>query len=237
MTVRHYAFGNVGRDKNEKKSSRGVDLDALRGLRDRIPDEESAVILSEINEGDDNNELKLARQVFPGWRVCGSKTREPILLSPDQPKPRARVVWVPNSAVTKWSPKRSILIVHLADEETSIVTSHPAAGANGQGDRPKTVRPQLQTSWDATISKRNHIKRNLHRRGRNVVEMLDANAYDLMTLPLMPGEKVVVHDDTDWGRVWAAEGYSANFRKGKPVPFNVDSHDGLIMHGSFKRMK
>lgn len=235
MTVRHYAFGNVGRDKNDNRSSRGLDLDALRGLRAKLEDEQSAAILSEINEGDDNNEYKLIKQVFPKWRIYGRKTREPILLSPDQPKARARTLWVPNSAVTKWSPKRSILVVNLADEDTSIVTSHPAAGANGQGDRPSHARGPLQTSWDNTIQKRNTIKRNLHRRGRNVVEMLDANAYSLKTLPLMPGEKVVLHDDTDWGRVWAAAGYTANFRRGAVVPFDIDSHDGHIMHGSFKR--
>ena len=236
MTVRHYAFGNVGRDKNDKKSSHRLDLDALTALHDRVGDEKACVILSEINEGDDNTEMQLTRQHFPGWRLYGSKTREPILLSPDQPKARARVVWVPDTAVPRWSPQRSVLILHLADENTTIVTSHPAAGANGQGERPASARGPLQNSWDLTIAKRNHIKRNLHRRGRNVVEMLDSNAYDLRTLPLMNGEKVVAHDSTDWGRVWAAEGYKAAFRGGKSVPFNVDSHDGLIMHGTFKKV-
>lgn len=235
MTIRHYALGNIGRDKNLRKSSRPLDLHALRALRNSVPPEKSAVFLSEINEGDDNDELALVRKIFPKWRIYGRKTREPILLSPDQPKAKSRVIWVPKSAVTKWSPARSILIVNLADEDTSLVTSHPAAGANGQGDRPSTVRRPLQVSWNNTIGRRNIVKRNLHRRGRNVVEMLDANAYDLQTLPLMPGEEVVVHDATDWGRVWAAKGYEAEFRKGRSVPFNVDSHDGLVMHGSFKK--
>lgn len=235
MSLKHYLFGNVGRDKSAKLSSHRVDLDALRALKKRAPDEQTAVILSEINEGDDNNELKLALSVFKGWRLYGRKTREPILLSPDQPKARGRVVWVPNTAVPLWSPQRSILIVNLADENTSLVTSHPAAGANGQGSRPRGAREPLQTSWDATIEKRNQIKRNLHKRGRNVVEMFDANAYNLKTLPLMSGEKVVVHDATDWGRVWAADGFKAEFRKGASIPFNVDSHDGLVMHGQFKK--
>lgn len=235
MTLRHYGFGNVGRDKNVKRSSLKLDLDALRGLRDALPEEQSALFLCEINEGDDNNEYKAIREVFPGWKIYGRSTREPILLSPEQPKARARVVWVPDSSVEKWSPRRSVLLVHLSDEETTLVGSHPAAGANGQGDRPRHVRGPLQTSWDNTIQKRNKLKRANHRRGRNVVEMLDANAYDLRTLPLMPGEKVVVHDATDWGRVWSADGYGANFRKGRKVPFNIDSHDGLVMHGSFKR--
>jgi hypothetical protein len=235
MTVRHYAFGNIGRDKNDKKSSHHLDLDALREMRKRVSDKKTALIFSEINEGDDNNELRLIRQHFPGWRVYGAKTREPILLSPDQPKARARVVWVDDTAVPLWSPRRCVLIVNLADENISIVTSHPAAGANGQGERPQHAREPLQTSWDNTIDKRNQIKRNLHKRGRNIVEMLDANAYDLRTLPLMPGEKAVVHDATDWGRVWAAEGFKADFRKGASIPFNVDSHDGLIIHGDFKR--
>lgn len=235
MTVRHYEFGNVGRDKSEDRSSHRLDLDALRALRSRVPDEESACILSEINEGDDNNELKLVKQVFRGWRIYGAKSREPILLSPDQPRARFRLLWVPDTAVERWSPQRSVLVVNLADEETSIVTSHPAAGANGQGDRPSHARGPLQTSWDKTIQKRNRVKRGLHRRGRNVVEMFDANAYNLKTLPLEKGEKVIIHDDTDWARVWAADGYVADFRKGRPIPFNIDSHDGLIMHGTFKR--
>lgn len=157
------------------------------------------------------------------------------MLSPDQPRAHAHLLWVPNTAVKKWSPRRSVLVVNLADEDTSVVTSHPAAGANGQGSRPSHARGPLQDSWDAVIDARSRLKRRLHKRGRNVVEMLDANAYDLKTLPLERGEKVVVHDATDWGRVWAANGYVPKFRKGRPIPFNIDSHDGLVMHGSFKR--
>jgi hypothetical protein len=235
VTVRHYAFGNVGRDKNLQRSSKHLDTEALSRVRARIGNKSACVILSEINEGDDNNEIELIQRIFEGWRIYGRSTREPILLSPDQPKATARVVWVPNSAVERWSPRRSVLVVHLGDENTSIVTSHPAAGANGQGDRPRDARQPLQDSWNLTIARRNMIKRNLHKRGRNVVEMLDANAYDLDTLPLMKGEKVVVHDATDWGRVWAAEGYRPEFRKGAAIPFNIDSHDGLTMHGTFKK--
>lgn len=235
MTLKHYFFGNLGRDKNVNKSSRGLDLHALRGLRRRATNKHTAIFLCEINEGDDNNELELVRKIFPDWKIYGAKTREPILLSPDQPKAKARVVEVPDSAVKLWSPTRHVTVVHLADEPVSLVGVHPAAGANGQGDRPVSVRGELQTSWDNAIRKRNAIKRGLHKRGRNVVEMLDANAYNLNTLPLMPGEKVVVHDATDWGRVWAAEGYAPRFRPGKPIPFRIDSHDGLVMHGNFKK--
>ncbi len=235
MTLRHFAFGNVGRDKNLARSSRHLDVDALSRLRNKIGNDDAAVFLCEINEGDDNNEIDVIRDIFPNWRLYGSKTREPILLSPDQPKATPRVVWVDDTAVEKWSPRRSVLALHLGDEETTLVGLHPAAGANGQGDRPAHVRDDLQRSWNKTIAKRNMIKRNLHRRGRNVVEFFDANAYNLNTLPLMEGEKVVVHDATDWGRVWAAKGYKADFRKGASVPFNIDSHDGLTMHGTFKK--
>lgn len=235
MTVRHYAFGNVGRDKSEARSSKRLDLNALRGLRAKVDNEKAAVFLCEINEGDDNNELDLIRQVFPGWRIYGRSTREPILLSPDQPKAEARIYWVDNTAVERWSPRRSVLVVDLADEPTSLVGLHPAAGANGQGDRPAHARPSLQHSWNQTIVKRNQLKRKLHEKGRNIVEIIDANAYSLETLPLMPGEKVVFHDATDWGRVWAANGYKPNFRRGAVVDFDIDSHDGHLMHGNFRK--
>lgn len=235
MTIRHYAFGNVGRDKSERSSSRRLDVDALKGLRSKVDNEHSAVFLCEINEGDDNNEMELVRDMFPDWHLYGRETREPILLSPDQPKALSRVVWIPNSGVEHWSPPRSVLVVHLVDEHTTFLGLHPAAGANGQGDRPAHARNDLQRSWNHTIAKRDEMKRNLHKRGRNVVEMFDSNAYDLKTLPLMTGEKVIVHDATDWGRVWAAKSYEADFRKGASVPFNIDSHDGLTMHGTFKK--
>lgn len=234
MTLRHYAFGNVGRDKSDSRSSKHLDLDALRALRAKVNDEHSAVILCEINEGDDNNEMAAIEQVFPKWKLYGRTTREPILLSPDQPKAQSVVYWIPNSSVAHWSPRRSVLVVRLADERTAIVTSHPAAGANGQGDRPKTARGPLQSSWNRTIDKRNQVKLNLHERGWNVVEMMDGNAYDLETLPLLKGEKVVFHDATDWGRVLPAKTHRAEFRKGAVVNFDIDSHDGHVMHGTFK---
>lgn len=237
MTLRHYAFGNVGRDQSDVRSSKRLDIHALMGLQKALPDEQAAVILCEINEGDDNNEYEIIRDIFPGWKLYGRESREPILLSPDQPKAVSKVKWVNDTAVERWSPKRSVHVLHLADEPTSIVTCHPAAGANGQGDRPAHARGPLQTSWNKTIYKRNRVKRGIHLRGRNVVEMLDANAYNTYDLPLKKGEEVVLHDATDWGLVWAARGFEANFRKGAVVNFNIDSHDGLLMHGTFKRTK
>jgi hypothetical protein len=177
----------------------------------------------------------MVRDVFPNWHLYGVTTREPILLSPDQPKARARVYWVDNTAVERWSPRRSVLVVDLEDEPTSLIGLHPAAGANGQGDRPAHARPLLQKSWSKTITKRNILKHNLHDKGRNIVEMLDANAYNLNTLPHAPGEKTIFHDDTDWGRVWAAKGYRADFRRGAVVDFDIDSHDGHLMHGTFRK--
>jgi len=234
VTIRHYALGNVGRVKGPKSSNR-LDLDALRALRDEIPDEQAAVQLAEIREGDDNNELALALQVFKGWTAYGRGTREPLLLSPDQPRARAYVRWVPHSAVERWSPQRSVLAVALADEPETIVTCHPAAGANGQGDRPRHAREPLQQSWNRTIAVRNRVKRAHHRAGRNVTELLDANAYSTRTLPLEHGEQVVFHDDTDWGRTWPAVGYDARFRYGGRVDFHIDSHDGHVMHGNYPK--
>lgn len=234
MSIRHYAFGNIGRDKGPK-SSNVVDLDALRAIKNEVPDEECAIQWAEIREGDDNNELGLIHKTFPGWHIYGASTREPIILSPDQPKATSQIYWVQNSAVRQWSPRRSILVVNLADEPESLIGVHPAAGANGQGDRPRWAIPLLQTSWDLTIDKRNKIKRRLHARGRNVTEMADLNAYDLKTVPLMPGEHVVWHDQTDWGRVWPAVAFEAHFHNGGTVDFKIDSHDGHLMWGRYTK--
>lgn len=235
MVVRYYAYGNVGRDKSPFHLSTRIDLDALRGLRDAIPDEKAAVFLNEINEGDDNNEYAAIKQVFPHWRIYGRNTREPILLSPDNPPARSKVLWVPNTAVAKWSPQRSITLVHLEDEPETLMTCHPAAGANGQGERPKIVRPHLQTSWDNLIARRDTVKYNLYRRGRNVTEMSDLNAYAYAWSQIHANshEKTVWRAGTDWGIVQPAKGFDQRFFEGVTVDFDIDSHNGHVMHGHY----
>ena len=233
MVIRWSGFGNVGRDQSEKRSSKRVDTDALEALRDALPDERAAAFLCEINEGDDNNEMKLARQIFKGWRLYGSNTREPILLSPDNPPARARVFWVPNTAVALWSPPRSVLVVDLADEPTTLLGSHPAAGANGQGKRPAHALEPLQDSWDAVTEKRRLIKQRKHKAGRNIIELLDANAYNHRIQRQPTGEQVVWNQRTDWGLVYPAADYRALFHYGKQIDFRVDTHNGHVMRGFF----
>lgn len=232
MSIRHYLFANIGRDKGPKSTNR-IDLDAMRAMRDAAPEEKCAIFWAEILEGDDNPELGDIHKIFPGWRLYGRETREPILLSPDQPIANTNVYWIKNSAVRQWSPRRSVLVVHLADESESLIGCHPAAGANGQGDRPKWARPLLQTSWDSTVLKLNQIKKRLHSVGRNQTSMLDANAYSARVYPLLPGEKTVFQDDTDWGRAWPALGYRAAFQYNRRIDLHIDSHDGHRMDGMY----
>lgn len=232
MSIRHYAFANIGRDKGPQSSNR-IDMNALMALRVNVPDEQCAIFLCEINEGDDNDELKAAMTVFPDWRVYCRGTREPILLSPDQPRAKSKVIWVPDSSVKRWSPRRSVNLVHLADEPETLIGCHPAAGANGQGDRPKWARGPLQVSWDNTIHKLNMTKLGLHKRGRNVTTLLDANAYDKQIFRLLPGEMEIWSDDTDHGRVFPAETHIARFHDGGKVDFKIDSHDGHTMWGRY----
>lgn len=232
MSIRHYAFGNIGRDKGPKSTNR-LDMDALMALRVNVPNEQAAIFLCEINEGDDNDELKLVQTAFKGWRIYGRKTREPILLSPDQPKAKSRVIWVPNTAVRAWSPPRSLLIVNLSDEPESLLGYHPAAGANGQGDRPKWAIEPLQKSFDNLMSVTVAVKRRLHRRGRNVSSRVDGNAYTKQIARVQKGEQVVWNDGTDWGLSWPAEEYIARFHDAGKVPFKIDSHDGHTDWGRY----
>lgn len=226
-----YAFGNDGRD-NRPGSTTPLDLDLLRSLRDSVPDTRSAVFLCEINEGDDNNELALVREVFKGWRLYGRNTHEPILLTPDL-RAKASVLWIPGTAVPHWSPARSLLTVNLLDEPISLLGMHYPAGSHGQGDRPAWALPLLNAGWDHC--RHTHVRHlhGLHKRGRNAVWMMDANAYDYTHLPLIGGEETVVHEHTDWGRVLPAHGYKAQFKALDPVPFKVDTHDGQRMRGRF----
>ena len=223
MTV-HYGFGNVGRGRDS------ADLNALKALRDALPDERAAVFLCEINEGDHNDELALAKRIFKGWRFYCQRSREPIALSPDWPRARSRVVWVPDSSVKRWSPQRSINVVHLPDENTTLIGAHPAAGAY-HGDRPAAAKELLVKSWDKTFATHRLIETSLHERDRNVVWAVDYNRLDLP--PIAAGEKTVFHDDTDWGRVLPAAGYEASFHYVGRVQFNVDSHDGHVFRGAF----
>lgn len=234
MSIRHYAFANIGRDKGPK-SSNNIDTASIIAVRDSVPDEQTAIFWAEIREGDDNNELGLIHKYFPGWKIYGAATREPIILSPDQPAAESQIFWIKNSAVRHWSPRRSVLVVNLQDEPESLVGCHPAAGANGQGDRPKWAIPLLQVSWDNTIEQMNRVKKRLHSHGRNVTTLIDANAGITKVYPLLPGEQVVWHDATDWGRVWPAAEWMTHFSYGGKVDLHIDSHDGHLMNGSYRR--
>lgn len=235
MVVRHYAFGNFGRDKDPNKSSRGIDYDALRALKAAIPEEKSAVILAEINEGDDNNEYHAIRQTFKGWRLYFRGTREPILLSPDNPRAKGTVFWVNGTAVPNWSPRRSINVLRLSDESEAIVTCHPAAGANGQGDRPDWARPLLNRSFDLTLSRRNIIKTRLNNNGWNVTELSDLNSYRFRR-DRINRERLIWRDSTDYGIAMPTRGFSARFKHVETIDFNIDSHDGHIMRGRYHEL-
>jgi hypothetical protein len=215
-------FGNVGRTKHGK--SYGVDKDALAALFDAMPAERWAVLLCEINEGDDNNELALAKRLAPkGSRFYCQRSREPIVLSPDFARARSRVVWVPDTAVKKWSPPRSINLVHLPGENTTLIGAHPAAGAY-HGDRPATAKRLLVKSWDKTFATHRLIEESLHARGRHVVWAIDYNRVNLP--PVVTGEREVFADVTDHGRVLPADGWHAETKYLGRVDFRVDSHDG-----------
>lgn len=233
MSVRHYGILNLGRDKKPGSTDR-IDRAALERLLDLVGDRQAAVFGVEFNEGDDNNELWLARQVFKGWTLYagepGRRVREPILLSPDQPPARWRVRWVADTAVPRWSPQRSVLRVALADEPETLVTCHNAAGPFTAGTRPKDARGPLRTSWERSDSARRQTKRASHRAGRNVTEMSDLNHYRLKG---MPGELEVVHERTDYGYAFPARGYDARFRAGRSAPAGLDSHGIHTMHGRY----
>lgn len=238
MSIRHYVFANIGRDKGPQTSNR-IDQAALNALarrcKEKFDNEQTAVMLAEIMEGDDNNEMGLVAKTFPGWKIYGRSTREPILLSPDQPEAQDSIYWVQNSSVRLWSPRRSVLVVKLADEDEALIGCHPAAGANGQGDRPKWARPLLQTSWDLTMAKKAQVKTHLHRRGINITDIEDANAYSKKIYKLLPGEQTVFQDDTDWGRVWPAEGHRAAFQYHGRIDLHIDSHDGHYISGGYPK--
>jgi hypothetical protein len=229
--MKAYGFLNLGRDKSPGSTQR-VDRAALLKLHDALPETNAAAFLCEIGEGDDDDELALALEVFDGWRLYGRTTHEPILLSPDQPRAKAVVTWVSDSAVKHWSPRRSILEVDLADEPETLMAVHYAAGVHTEGDRPDWAKGPLATSWDNTHWLHMQRKRRAHRRGRNVTEMIDANHYALRGLV---GERTVVHHRTDYGRAYPADGYTARFRAGKTVEVGIDSHGIRTMHGTYRK--
>lgn len=215
-------FGNVGRVKHG--SSYGVDKDALEALFAAMPGERWAVLLCEINEGDDNNELALAKRLAPkGSTFYCQNSREPIVLSPDFRRARSRVVWVPDTSVKRWSPPRSINVVHLPGENTSLIGAHPAAGAY-HGDRPKAAKELLVKSWDKTFATHRLIEQALHDKGRNVAWAIDYNRVNLPAV--VAGECEVFSDVTDHGRVLPARGVVAETKYLGRTPFHVDSHDG-----------
>jgi hypothetical protein len=235
MSIRRYGLLNLGRDKKPGTTQR-IDRAALTELFQLVGDVQAAVFGVEINEGDDNNELALFRQVFKGWTVYagapGRRVREPILLSPDQDPARWHVKWVPGTAVQHWSPQRSVLRVDLQDEPESLVACHNAAGPHTAGDRPAWARGPLSESWDRSNHARLLTKRALHRTGRNVTELADLNHYRLDGLP---GEVTVFHERTDYGYAYAAPGYAAQFRVGPSGHAGLDSHGIHTMHGTYRK--
>lgn len=226
-----YGFGNVGRDGKPGTTTRRVDRVALEALRAGLPDERAVAILVEINEGDDDNELAIARAVFAGWQFFCSETREIAAVTPDFEDATARINWVKDSAVEHWSPQRSINLLHLGDDDPTVLFGHYAAGAHGQGDRPDWAKPLLDTSWDNTRARHVQVQQRLHLRGHDVVWLADVNNH---RVPRLKGEETIVHKWSDWIRVMPAAGRVANFKALPEIPFHLDSHDGERMRGGFK---
>ena len=232
---RVYALLNLGRDNNERRSTNPIDWRILTSLKRSLPRRNWVVFFVEINEGDDNNERRLIRSRFPGARLLGANVREPIMVSPDlaQHVDDVKVQWVPDTAVKHWTPMRSILRVRMDNGET-LFGAHYAAGANGQGSRPQKYRGPLQASWDNLYAADVEAEEREHALGRDVTWMKDANAYDLATFPQRPGQRTIVHERTDWGRVWAAAGREARFRRLESVDIALDSHNILRMQGNYR---
>lgn len=229
---RHYGLVNLGRDSNPKQSSTPLDLDVLRIVKDRMPEERCVIFWCEINEGDDNNEWALIRRTFPGWKMYGGgkmRVREPVLFSPDMPAPRVSIRWVPNTAVPHWSPMRSMMRLYLPDGET-LLAWHNAAGAYGQGTRPKKYQQALNNSFDATTREYHRSSNNLHRKGRNVTWMADTNSRGY---PLIGNEEQVTTHGVDHGRVRPAKGFAADFREQDWVRLGLDTHGLLRMSGRY----
>jgi hypothetical protein len=237
VTIRHFGMLNLGRDKKPGTTQR-IDRTALEELLELVGDVQAAIFGVEFNEGDDNNELVLARTVFKGWTAYagnpGRRVREPIFLSPDQPPARWWVRWVSGTAVPHWSPQRSVLKVHLADEPHSLIACHNAAGPHTAGYRPERYQKPLTASFTRSNHARVQVKQALHRAGRNVTELADLNHYSLAGLP---GEATVFHHRTDYGFAYPADGYTTAFREGRSASAGFDSHGIHTMHGTYRKEK
>lgn len=233
-TTKTYALLNLGRDKDPDTSTRRIDRDILTKVRNNVPDRRAVIFFCEINEGDDNNELALIREMFGAdFRIYGAETREPIAVSRDIEKGIERVRWIAGTGVPKWSPKRSLLTVDLGDEV--LIGCHRAAGANGQGSRPAWARPLLQFSWNRTARVQARVQKCLHAKARHVTWMQDVNHYNLPLVGIGDDrEQTIVHRATDWGRVWAADGSRARFEALPVVDIGLDSHDLLRMRGGYQ---
>lgn len=227
---RTYGLFNMGRRK--RGSTAKLDRTMLRRVKDSMPDENAVVFWVEVNEGDDNNELDLIESMFPKWRLMCRSTREPIMVSPDlaEQVKRINVNWLEGTAVRRWSPKRSINSVVLNDGEV-LRGYHPPAGPYTVGKRPLWARPLLKRSWDKVHTAAMVGNRRSHEAGLNVTDMFDANHY---TYPLDGGgQQEIIHQRTDYGRAWAAEGFVADFRALSPVEMGIDSHDLQRMVGRY----
>jgi hypothetical protein len=235
LDVRHVVFFNCGRDKDNKKSSAPLDAAALQRALDLVGDTQAAFFGAEFNEGDDNNELALLAHIFKGWTLYaghpGHRVREPILLSPDLPKARWGVTWVAGTAVPHWSPLRSILRVHLAGVDHSLVNWHNAAGPYTPAPRPERYREPLAKSWHLSQSAGETAKRQLHTKKRHVTQFSDLNRDDPKTLN---GEVEVVSVQTDHGYAFPAPGFDSTWKAGKTAPGHIDSHRILTMHGTYR---
>lgn len=236
-----YGLLNLGRDHNPARSTRRLDHRTLVALRDALLNgrprafAKAAAFLVEINEGDDDNELDIACDVFRGWRCYGERTREPIFLTPEMARgAHAYVDWIPDSAVPHWSPRRSVMHVDLDRfrdmPAESLIATHPAAGPFTIAPRPEWAREPLLASYRATKAQHLEVKRTLHAQGANVTEMCDLNHYHL---PGLPGEETVIHAGTDYGRAYPAAGFDARFRPGVVIPVGLDAHHIRVMHGHY----
>jgi hypothetical protein len=157
--------------------------------------------------------------------------REPIFLSPDLPPARQHALWVPGTAVPHWSPVRSVLRVHLAGVNHSLVNWHNAAGPYTPQPRPKEYREPLFKSWHLSQSAGETAKRAIHAKRRHVTQFSDLNRDDPRTLN---GEVEVVHQRTDHGYAFPAAGFESHWKAGPTAPGHIDSHRILTMHGTYR---
>lgn len=233
--VKHVAFFNMGRDKNENRSSAPLDSAAIDRLLELVPDTNTAIFWCEIMEGDDNNELALIQRKLKGWTMYAGnpnrQVREPIFLSPDFEPARWHVKWVDGTGVPKWSPQRSILRVHLPGVDHSLVAWHNAAGPYTPQPRPAPVQEPLKKSWHLSQSAGQTAKRTIHEAHRHVTQFSDLNRVDPHKLR---GEQEVVRQRTDHGYAYPAAGFESTWREGKSALGHIDSHRILTMHGGYR---